>query len=150
MFRPDSRTMTPVPLAEGRPAGSLLQCWPPRQPDPKLTTEFSVGEQTQSVGNSPRQQVLSFDGSLNCQATPNTSCVLGLSRGFSMSALGQSLVNGSYRLGITNTPAPQWQVGTNIVFRTIQYGPAILCLGKNPGIHSAQRRLLGGQCPGVL
>ena len=49
-----------------------------------------------------------------------------------MSARGQSLVNGTYRLGITNNPAPQWQVGTNIVFRTIQYGPAIFVSGNIP------------------
>jgi hypothetical protein len=99
---------------------------------PKLTTEFTVGEETQNVANNPRQHVLSFDGTANFQATPITNCVLGVSRGFSMSALGQSLVNGSYRLGITNTFAPQWQVGTNIAFRTIQYGPAIFVSRMTP------------------
>ncbi len=99
---------------------------------PKVTTEFSVGEQTQSVANNPRQNLLGFNGSFNCQLTPNTNCVLALSRGFNAGALGQSLVNSSYRLGFVNDLTPQLQVGTNLSYRSTDYGPTVYVIGNLP------------------
>jgi hypothetical protein len=92
---------------------------------PKLTAEFSVGERTRDVANYPSEHTLGFDGSFNYNMTTNTGCVLALSRGFSTSALGQTLVNGSYRLRVTTDLTPQWEVGTNLTYRSIDYGSTV-------------------------
>jgi hypothetical protein len=92
---------------------------------PKLSAEFSVGEQTRKVANYPGQHLLGFDGSFTYEVTPKTNAVLALSRGFSVSALGESLVNGTYRLGLTTDLTPQWQVGTNLTYRSVDYGTTV-------------------------
>ena len=99
---------------------------------PKLSAEFSVGEQTRKVADYPGQHLLGFDGSFIYELTPKTNAVLALSRGFSVSALGESLVNGSYRLGLTTNLTPQWQVGTSLTYRTVDYGSAVFTLGSLP------------------
>jgi predicted porin len=42
-----------------------------------------------------------------------------------VSALGESLVNGTYRLGLTTDLTPQWQVGTNLTYRSVDYGTTV-------------------------
>jgi hypothetical protein len=105
---------------------------------PKLTAEFSVGEQTRNVSGSPGEHLLGFDGSFNYAVTTNTDCVLALSRGFSTSALGQTLVNGSYRLGVTADLTPQWQVGTSLTYRSVDYGATVFTVNNVPV--TAQRK----------
>jgi hypothetical protein len=92
---------------------------------PKLGAVFSVGEQTQKVADNPMQHLLGFDGSFIYEVTPKTNAVLAASRGFGVSALGESLVNGSYSLGVTTDLTPQWQVGGNLTYRTVDYGSAV-------------------------
>ena len=91
---------------------------------PKLSSEFSMGYQTREVGANPKEHLLAFDGSFNYELTPKTTAVLVLSRGFSASALGETLKNGSYRLGLTTDLTPQWRIGTNLAFRSVDYGTA--------------------------
>lgn len=99
---------------------------------PKLSTEFSVGEQTREVADTPSQHLLGFNGSFTYEVTPKTNSVLVLSRGFSVSALGESLVNGSYQVGLTTDLTPQWQVGTSLTYRTVDYGTAVFTLDNFP------------------
>jgi hypothetical protein len=93
-----------------------------------------VGEQTRKVADNPGQHLLGFDGSFIYEVTPKTNAVLALSRGFSVSAFGESLVNGTYRLGLTTNLTPQWQVGTNLTYRTVDYGTAVFTLGNLPEV----------------
>jgi hypothetical protein len=92
---------------------------------PKLTGEFSVGDRTREVGSNPRERLLGFNGSFNYEVTPKTNAVLTLSRGFNTSALGESLTNGSYRLALRTELTPQWQVGTSLTYRSVDYGTAV-------------------------
>jgi hypothetical protein len=102
---------------------------------PKLTGEFSVGDRIREVGTNPRERLLGFDGSFNYEVTPKTNGVLALSRGFSVSALGESLTNGSYRLGFTTEMTPQWQMGTYVTYRSVEYGSAVFTLANSSAVN---------------
>jgi hypothetical protein len=91
----------------------------------KLGAVFSVGEQTQKVADNPMQHLLGLDGSFIYEVTSKTNAVLAVSRGSGVSALGESLVNGSYRLGLTTDLTPRWQIGADLAYRTVDYGSAV-------------------------
>jgi hypothetical protein len=92
---------------------------------PKLTGELSVGYRTRTVGDHPVEKTWGLDGAFNYELTPKTNAKLALSRGFSTSALGESLKNGQYTLTLTTDFTPQWQMGANVSYRDVDYGDAI-------------------------
>jgi hypothetical protein len=89
---------------------------------PKLSGELSAGYSTRDLGGNQKNGMLGFNGSLNYELTPKTSSTLNVTRGFNTSALGESLTDTRYTLGVATTFSPQWQAGANISYYNIGYG----------------------------
>jgi len=99
---------------------------------PKLSGQFSAGYKTRTLGLDRNDSTLGFDSSLSYALTPKTSCSLEAARGFSTSALGESLTNTRYTLNLTTNFSPQWQGSASISHSNIHYGAAYNPASGNP------------------
>jgi len=102
---------------------------------PKLTTEFTVGEQTRMSQRTRASTSSALTGPRTSRQRQLQIAWWVCPAGFSMSALGQSLVNGLVPAGSYEHFAPQWQVGQQLPSYLSNDGPAILCRN-----HSCRQR----------
>lgn len=89
---------------------------------PKLSGEASIGYKTRSFGGATNDGTLGFDGNLTYELTPKTSSQLSISRGYSTSALGESLTNTRYALNLTTEFSPQWESSLSFSHYDSDYG----------------------------
>ena len=94
----------------------------------KLNGEISLDYRTRSVADKPKENFTGINGSLNYELTPKTTSSLVISNDFSTGALGESLKNSSYALRLAADPAPQWQLGTGLTYRHVEYGQSVFSL----------------------
>ena len=104
----------------------------------KLSANFSAGYRTRKVGDGSSNGMWGFDGSFSYEATPKTSLAVVLSRDFSVSAIGESLENGSYFLNFTSNPTLHWQFAGALGYRTIDYGANLFADPSTPVVQGGR------------
>lgn len=87
-----------------------------------LSGQFSVGYRSRKVGDTPSEDLWGFDGALHYAYSEKTALDFIFSRDFSAGAQGESLTNSNYALRASFDPAPQWQFGANLAYRSVEYG----------------------------
>jgi hypothetical protein len=97
-----------------------------------LNGEFSLDYRTRTVGDNPRENLWGFNGALNYEITPKTTSSLVFSRDFNTGALGESLKNSNYSFRASSDLTPQWQVGSGISYRQVEYGATVFSLNNHP------------------
>jgi len=93
---------------------------------PKLSGEISAGYKTRSIGGTTDDGTLGFEGNLTYELTPKTTSALALSRGYSTSAVGQSLKDTRASLNFSTQFNSQWEGGLTFSYYTNDYGDTFL------------------------
>lgn len=99
---------------------------------PTLTAQLSAGYRTRAVAGSEHEHMFGFDGLLGFAPTLKTRLSLTLSRNFGTGALGESLRNTDYSLGIVSNPAPHWSFSGALVYRDVAYGAPVFAPALSP------------------